>query len=91
MIAKKRRGQPDRETYIQTDIYIERQRDRETERRMYRHISSAGPHWGPSDPSVGINAFQRWTPTLEINTNTKIAKCPRTTGRTDGRKYYTAI
>ena len=27
--------------------------------------------------------------TLEINKNTKIAKGPRTTGRTDGRTYYT--
>ena len=33
-----------------------------------------GTHWVPSDPSVGINASRRWTPTLEINTNTKIIR-----------------
>ena len=31
-----------------------------------------------------INALRRWTPTLEINTNTKTAKGLRTTGQTDG-------
>ena len=30
-----------------------------------------------------INASRSWTPTLEMNTKTKIAKGPRTTGRTD--------
>ena len=30
-----------------------------------------------------------WTPKLEINTNTKITKVPRTTGLPDGRTYYT--
>ena len=29
--------------------------DGQTERQTDRHISSTGPHWGPSDPSVGIN------------------------------------
>ena len=39
------------------------------------------------------NASQLWTPTLEVNTNKKIAKGPQTTGRTDGHMggqiYYT--
>ena len=59
------------------------------------HISSTGPHYGPLDPSVGINASQRCTPTLEINTNKKIVKGPRTNGRTDvrtdGQTYYTTV
>ena len=67
MITKKRRGRPD----IKTD------------RWMDGHIISTGPHWGPLDPSVGINSLRRWTPTLEINTNTKSQKVPRKTGRTD--------
>ena len=33
---------------------------------------------------------QRWTPTLEIDTRTKIEKCPQMTGRTGGWTYYTA-
>ena len=37
-----------------------------------------------------INAPRRWTPTPEINTNTKTAKDPQTTGQTDGQTYYTA-
>ena len=32
-----------------------------------------------------MNELQRWTPTLEMNTNTKITKGPRTTRQTDGR------
>ena len=63
--------------------------DDRIERRRDRHISTTGPHWGPSYPSVGINASQRCTPTLEMNTNKKTAKGPRTTRRTDRRKYYT--
>ena len=38
MIAKKRRGRP----------------ERETDRRMDGHIVLTVPHWGPSEPSVGI-------------------------------------
>ena len=37
-----------------------------------------------------INASRRWTLTREMNKNTIIAKGPRTTGRTDGRTYYSA-
>ena len=47
-------------------------------------ISLTGPHWGPLEPSVGINASRRWTPTLEVDTNTKIEKVLCTTGRTEG-------
>ena len=36
-------------------------------------------------PAVGINAPQRWTLKLEINTNAKIAKGLQTTERTDGQ------
>ena len=39
---------------------------------------------------IYINASRRWTPTLEMNTNTRIAKNPWTTRRMDGRTYYTA-
>ena len=63
-----------------------RRRDRETD----IHTSLTGCHWGPSDPSVGIKAARRWTPTLGVNTNTKIAKGPWTTGRMGGLTYYTA-
>ena len=34
--------------------------------------------------------MQRWTPTLEINANTKIAKDSRKNGHMEGRTYYTA-
>ena len=74
--------------------------ERQTERQRDKHISLTGPHWVPPDPSVGIiliswiNADRRWTPTLEINRNTKIGKGLRMTGQTDGRTdrrtYYTA-
>ena len=42
--------------------------------------------------SDGYNKFiaTRWTPKLEINTNTKIEKFPWKTGRRDGWTYYTA-
>ena len=46
------------------------QRDKDTE----GHISLTGPHWGPLDYSVGINASRNWTPTLHINTNKKLQK-----------------
>ena len=46
MITKKQHGLP----------------DRDMDRQIHRHIISTGPHWGPPDPSVGIN------------TNTKIAE-----------------
>ena len=55
---------------------------------MEIHIRSTAHHWGPLDPSVRINALWRWTPTLEINENTKISKIPRTTGQTDRQTYY---
>ena len=61
------------------------QRDRKTDRQTDGDISSNWPHWGPLDPSVGINALQHWTPKLEINTNTKTTKFLRTTGPTGGR------
>ena len=38
---------------------------------------------------MGIKKSRRWTPTLEINTNTKIAKIPRKDGQTDRGTYYT--
>ena len=34
--------------------------DRYTERHTDRYISSAGPHWGSLDPSVGINYYCRY-------------------------------
>ena len=64
-----------------------RQRERETDGQTYGHIRSNGPHWGPSEPSVGINTSQHWTPTLEINTNTIIIRFLKTTRYTDGRMY----
>ena len=36
-----------------TDVRMDGQMDRHTD----GHISSTGPHWGPLDPSVGINTF----------------------------------
>ena len=64
--------------------------DKRIERQRHGHMISTGPQWGPSYPSVGINALQHWTPKLEINTNTKIPKFLRTNGRKDGWEYYTA-
>ena len=69
--TKKRRGKPNRNRERET----ERQRDRETERQRHWHISSTRPNWG--------TLSRCWTHTLEINTNTKIAKVSRTTGQTD--------
>ena len=65
--------------YRQKYTWMIVQRYKETDRETDRHISSTGPHWSPSDLSVGINVLQHCTPTLEINTNTKIAKGLRTT------------
>ena len=76
-IYKKRRGQ------------IDRQMDIEKDRKRHGHICSTGPHWSPTETSVGINTSRRWTPTLETNTNTKITKGLQTTGSTDGQTYYT--
>ena len=61
---------PKIDAYKQT----ERQIERDAYRPTYRYISSTGPHWVPLDPSAGINASRRWTPTLEINRNTKWQK-----------------
>ena len=83
---------------MQTTAQRDRDTDGETEIQTDRNISSTGNHWGPTYPSIGINALRRWTPTLVIviiiviislvlkllNKITKIKKGPRTTGRTDG-------
>ena len=83
MIAKNQRRQTDRYTERQTDIY----RYRQTYKINWTPLGSSRPQWG-------INAPQLWTPTLEMNTNAKIAKVPWTTkwadGRTDEQRYYTA-
>ena len=67
-----------RQRYIDT----KRQKDIETDRHTYNL------YWTPlgySAPQCGdINSSQRWTPTLEINTNTKKFKAPRENGRMDG-------
>ena len=63
---------------------------RQMDIQIGRHIRSTRPHWGPLDPIVGINALRRWTPNLEINTNTIITKGPCKTGQMDRRTYYTA-
>ena len=63
------------------------QTERYTDRQTNGHIISTGPHWGPLYLSVGINALRRWTPTLEINTDTKIEKGLRTTVLMDRRTY----
>ena len=81
MIAKKRRGLPGKEADIQRDRQKDRQRDGD--------IRSTGPHWGPSEPSAGINASRLWNPTLEINTNKKITKGTHMTWRIDRKTYYT--
>ena len=51
----------ERHRYGETDRHIDRQRD--------GHISSTRPHWGPLDPSVGINALRLWTLTGNSNSN----------------------
>ena len=53
------------------------------------HISSTGHHWDPMDPNVWTYASRRCTPTLEINTITKLAKGPQNTGQMEQRAYYT--
>ena len=53
------------------------------ERHRDRKIGSTVSHWGYSDPSAGINKSRLWTTTLEIITNTKTEKVPRTTGQID--------
>ena len=71
------------------DIDMDGHRDRDTDRQKFLN----GPRWGPLDPSVGINAPQFWTLTLEIN-KIKNRKRPvddrttngRTDGQTDGRR-----
>ena len=64
---------------------------RETSGHIYGwkevHISSTGPYWDPSDPSVGINSLRRWTPTLEINMNEKNVKDQQTTRQADVHTY----
>ena len=66
----------------------------ELTKRKNRHIRSYVTHWGPLNPSVKINESRSWTPTLNININTKIAKDLHTTGLTYRRTYrricYTA-
>ena len=52
-------------------------------------------YFGPQCEDIGayeyvkvrsaINAPRRWTPTLEMDTNTKIVKGPWMTGQTDGQ------
>ena len=66
------------------------QRDRRIEVRTDRDIISTRTNWGPSDTSVGIYASRCLAPIQEINTNTKIEKLLQTTGRIDGRAYYTS-
>ena len=69
---------------------ISKNRCRQRDIQTYRHISSTGPHWGTLDPSVGINASRRWTPTLGINKKYQNCKMPvddRTGGHTDGWTY----
>ena len=93
MIAKNQYRHPDIETNRQMDRLTDRrmngQMDVQTDVRTDGHRSSTGPHWGPSDPSVGINALRLWTPILEININTKIANEFRMTRQTNVRTYYT--
>ena len=103
MITKKWHGRPSRDTDRHRDIWT----DIRTDRWVYGwtdvrtagfmdiqtdgHISSTGTHWGPSEPSVGINSSRRWTHTLEINTNKKIVKGLWITGKTDGRMRYAQL
>ena len=79
IISNKRYRQPNRET----DNCSERRTEIWNRLDPNVGISCTGPHWVPLDPSVGVNASQLWTPTLEINSNTKTEKGPRKTGRTD--------
>ena len=64
---------------------VNNQTDRQSNREMYGCICSTGPHWGLLDPSLGINEWCCWTPTPEIDTNTKTKKLPHITRQTDGR------
>ena len=93
MIDKNQYRHPDRETNRQMERLTDRGMDGrvygKTDVRTDGHRSSTGPHWGPSDPSVAINASRRWTPILEININTKIANELRMTGQTNIGTYYT--
>ena len=74
IFSKNRRGWPDRDT------------ERGTVRPIDKHINLTGTHWGPPDPSVGINASQHWTPTMEINTKILIKR--PADDQTDIHTYY---
>ena len=61
-----------------------RQRDIETKEQ----VILTGPHWGPPDPSVGINALQLWTPHWKL-IEIKNWKSPADDW-IDKQKYYTS-
>ena len=65
--------------------------DERTERQRYRqmggYISSTGPHWDPSDPSVGINSSRRCTPHWKL---IQIQKLQKERRWLDGWTHYTA-
>ena len=65
--------------------------DRQKYRETGRNISLTGPHWGPLEPSVVINAYQRWTITLEINTKNTKKACGGPFGWTDRHIILTLI
>ena len=69
--AQLRAARFDCQNVMRTTRNIDRDTDEKidglTYGKTYTQISSTGPQWGPPDPSMGINALQRWTPTLEIN------------------------
>ena len=71
LIVKNRHGRPDKETERWINGY----------KKIYKIDCTP---LGSSGPQCLENPSRRCTPTLEINTNKKIAKGPWITGRTDG-------